>query len=91
MSDLACRWAKAPLGSGKDLSIFTIMYFHLLKTAVESVANFAGIETLTIAYKEAGRGEEEWGDRRADKRLLIFSWSLGHVCDWTDPREMEAL
>lgn len=43
-----------PLSSGrKDMSIVTAISFDIDKRATESVANFAGIDILTIAYKDA--------------------------------------
>lgn len=44
---------KPPFSSGNDVSNLS---FNLDKMTVESVANFSGIEIMTIAYKEACRG-----------------------------------
>lgn len=66
---------KSPFSRGKDVPTFTAMTFVLDKKAAESVANFAGIHIMAIAYKEAGRREGWVGqsaNRRADQILLTF-------------------
>ena len=47
---------KPPFGNGKDVATFTAMAFDLDKRTAELAANFAGIDILAIAYKEAGGG-----------------------------------
>lgn len=68
---------KPPFSTGKDESIFTAMHFNLDERAAESVVNFPGIDILTIAYKEAGRGGGGTVEVLIDERIEAFSNLVG--------------
>lgn len=67
--------------------------FDLDKKTAEAVANLAGLDILTIVYKEAGR----WGGDRVpiDKRIEAFPYLIGLPATFAkpvhDPKGMEAL
>lgn len=70
--------------SRKDVSTFTAIPFDLVKKTVEAIANFAGIDTTTIAYKgTVRRGEREGrsADQRSNRSLSTFGLFLVDFCN----------
>lgn len=70
---------KTNFSSWKDVLINTAMYFDLDKRKMESFANFAGIDILAIAYKEAG--QRRGSGAISGKIFLKFGTFLVHFSD----------
>lgn len=74
------RWPQAPSRQWKDVSIFITMSFELDRRTVGSVANFAGMDKMSIAYKEAGGREGRSANRWEDRRIFVFGRVPGNIC-----------
>lgn len=64
VSNSARRWPQAPFQQREGRVDFHCDVIRPDRITAESIANFAGIDLMTIAYKEAGGGGREAKERR---------------------------
>lgn len=61
-----------PFSSEKGVSMFTSTSFDLDRRTAESVVNFAGIDIMTIVYREDVGGDGGGEGALIDERIAVF-------------------